>query len=293
MNQKDQAIAAYEKLVTGYPDTEVLGHALFELGNLLYDAKRFKEAIPRYEAAAARTVKELQPKVYYKLGLAYLEEKVPGKAADAFSKLVAEFPQSSLAPEGQYRLGRALQLQGKRAAAIQAFQKAIAAKPGKELTELAMFYTAECYRDEGNWAKGITAYKSAIARFPQSPLIQQMRYGKGVCAQHLGAYRDAVEAYKAVISGPGTETAARAQFGLAECSMLQGRYQEAIKEFLRIEILYGFDEWRAAGVYMAGKCAEKMKDKDRARTYYQKVLDNEKYRTTPYEAKARAALKGL
>jgi len=293
LKQPGKAIAAYEKLIDTFPDSDVQAHALFDLGNLLFDAKRFSDAIARYEAAAAKGEKILQHKVYYKLGLAWARENKPEKAADAFSKLIAECPRSELLAEAHYRYGLALKDQGKLAGAVDAFDKAIAAKPKDELTEFAMFHVAECHREQKNWAKGLGAYKAAIERFPQSQLIHKMRYGQGVCAQNLGAYADAVEAYQAVYNAVNTVTAARARYGVAECSMLQGKFKEAMKAFALIEILYGYAEWRAAGLYMAGQCAEKLKDVERARKYYKRIIDEEDFRATSYGAKAKVALGGL
>ena len=75
--------------------------------------------------------------------------------------------------------------------------------------------------------------------------------------------------------------------------MLQRKYKEAIKEFLKIHILYGYDEVCAAGLYLGGQCAEKIKDKERATRYYRKILEEPKYKATLYGAKAQAALEGL
>jgi TolA-binding protein len=291
--QPDEARKAYERLLAEYPKSDVRGNALFELGNLLFDAKEYKEAVARFDAAAEKKPEGLLDRVYYMLGLTYARQGAHEQAAVTFGKLIRECGDSEYVAEAHYRFARARQQQEKFSDAVRSFQKALDARPRDELVELSMFYLAECLRAQEDWAKALAAYKAVLAKFPKSESRAEMLYGQGLCAQKLGAYTDAVEAYKAVIEATETVTAARAQYGVAECHMLQGEYKEAMREFLRIEIWYGYDEWRAAGLFMAGQCAEKLKDPARARKYYQKVLDNVKYRATSYEAKCKTALEGL
>ncbi|MFW6159098.1 MAG: tetratricopeptide repeat protein, partial [Planctomycetota bacterium] len=114
------------------------------------------------------------------------------------------------------------------------------------------------------------------------------------CAEELGAYKDAIEAYKAGLdSGRPTVTAARARYHLGLCRMNQKDYREAIKQFHLVDIHYGYDEWCAAALYMAGQCAEKMDDKERARRYYKRVTENKDYAATASGPKAAAALEAI
>jgi TolA-binding protein len=293
LKQPKEARAAYARLIENYPGSDVIAHALFDLGNLLFEAKDYQAATERYEAAAAKNMAKLQDRVLYRLGVTYAYQKQHASAEKTFAKLVAGHPKSKFVADAHYHRGRALQLLGKLDDALAAFKKAIDAKPTEQLTELAMFQAAECYREKKDWASGLTAYKSALKAYPKSQLASEMKYGVGLCSQNLGAYADATEAYKEVIAATGTVTAARSQYGLAECLMLRGELRKAMKEFIRVEITYGYDEWCAAGLYMAGQCAEKMKKPERARTYYKQLLDNAKYRATLYGPKATAAVETL
>jgi len=271
----------------------VLAHARFELGNLLFDAKDYPAAVAHYQAAAKAKVETLKDRILYRWGLAHAHQEQHGPAEQVFARLIDECPQSPYAGDALYHRGRALQSLGRLDDALTLFKKTIEVKPSEQLTELARFQLAECYRAKKDWAKGLAAYRAAAKAYPKSALIHEMRYGVGLCSQHLGAYADANEAYRAVIAGTGTVTAARAQYGIAECLLLQGDARGAMREFLRIEILYGYNEWCAAGLYMAGQSAEKMNAPDRARTCYRQLLDNPKYRATAYGPKAAAAVEKL
>ncbi|MFO7899482.1 MAG: tetratricopeptide repeat protein [Planctomycetota bacterium] len=294
LKNTDEAIAAYRKLLDDHPKSELRATALFELGNLLFEKESFADAARRYQAAADLEPGDLLDKVYYKLGLAHARQDQHAKAADAFRTLYTERPNSTYAGEARYRYARMLQQQGKTAEAIPAFQQALDAKPGDEFVELAMFQIGECHAAEKSWGKGIAAYRAAREKFPNSQMINEIRYGEGLCAEELGAYKDAVEAYQAVLdSGTPTVTAAKARYHLGLCRMNQKNYREAIKQFHLVDIHYGYDEWCAAALYMAGQSAEKMDDPERARRYYKKVAENKDYAATAYGPKAAAALEAI
>jgi TolA-binding protein len=77
---------------------------------------------------------------------------------------------------------------------------------------------------------------------------------------------------------------------IGETFFHQKRFQEALREFLKVEILYAFPQWQADALLEAGKCHESLQEWSRAAETYNRIL--EKYPKTPHvqeAAKRRAA----
>ena len=73
--------------------------------------------------------------------------------------------------------------------------------------------------------------------------------------------------------GPRPATAARAQFQIGECLFAQRRHEEAVREFLKVDILYAYPEWSAAALYEAGRCLAQLEKPEEARRQFQQVTD--------------------
>jgi TolA-binding protein len=87
--------------------------------------------------------------------------------------------------------------------------------------------------------------------------------------QGLARFDDARAAYQAVIDArKGGELAARAQLMRGETYFHEKNYREAIREFLKVDILYDAPTWQAAALLEAGKVYERLAQwADAAETY--------------------------
>jgi TolA-binding protein len=94
-----------------------------------------------------------------------------------------------------------------------------------------------------------------------------------------------------VIEHHNGETAARAQFQIGETHFKQDQLEPAVKELLKVEIVYDYPKWSATALYEAGQVFEKMKDLDQAKAHYQLCAD--KYKEQPQGALARQRLNQL
>jgi TolA-binding protein len=86
-------------------------------------------------------------------------------------------------------------------------------------------------------------------------------------------------------------TAARAQFQIGECLFAQGKHDEAVRELLKVDILYAYPEWSAAALYEAGRCFEAMNQTEKARAQYEQV--REKHGQTRWASLAAKRLTAL
>jgi tol-pal system protein YbgF len=82
--------------------------------------------------------------------------------------------------------------------------------------------------------------------------------------------------------------AANAQYWVGECQYRLGRYKEALKSFYHVVSYYPLSPKLAASTLKIGQTYTRMKDHEKARTMYERVIDD-----YPESAEAELARKAL
>lgn len=105
---------------------------------------------------------------------------------------------------------------------------------------------------------------------PQSPFLYQLDEILGRSLHKRAMFEEARAAYQRVVEsseGKRTETAAKAQLGLAETYLFQKNYDAAHKEYYKVYVGYAFPEFQAAALYQALTCDLELKrPEDAAKT---------------------------
>ena len=79
-----------------------------------------------------------------------------------------------------------------------------------------------------------------------------------------------------------------AQWMLGETYWQQENYTAALREYLRVEVVYAYPRWQAAGLLQAAKCYEQLGEAQQAGELYSRVLQN--YPQTEFVAEASKRL---
>jgi TolA-binding protein len=114
----------------------------------------------------------------------------------------------------------------------------------------------------------------------------------GRCLADRADFDAARQAYQRVLKSPvgaKTETAAMAQWMIGESYFHQKNYETALREYLRVEILYAYPSWQALALLQAGKCHELLGEWREAAGLYERLLT--RYADTPAARDAAARLK--
>ena len=269
LKKADDVAAPLERLLADFPTSDLVPATHFLLGEHHYDAKDYARSAKHYQACAAATkADDERAKALYKLAWShYNAEKLPD-AAKAFDALLARFPDTGFAAEAHYLSGVILQKGDAHAQAVTRFEQALAAGPPAKYRERALYQTGQSQQALGKWALALKAYQATLDDFPAGDLRLDATYGLGLASQHLGAYADAEDAFRKVIAETKTELAARAQYGLGECSFLQDKYKEALPRLLAVEIRYAYKKWRAAALLKTMECHAKLGNPARVRFYH-------------------------
>lgn len=97
---------------------------------------------------------------------------------------------------------------------------------------------------------------------PMSKFLYQMDEILGRSLNAQAKFDEARAAFTRVIESPDgkrTETAAKAQFYLAETFLLQKKYAEALEEYYKVYVSYAYPEWQAMALYQAIRCDLELK----------------------------------
>lgn len=260
----ERAVETWERMLKAFPATPLKADTCFRLGEARYDGGQFAQAAANYDLALQGEGVPFADKVLYKLGWALSRvTNQTDRAVEAFRRIPREHAKSDLADEARYRAGKLLQEQGRFADATAEF-KAVTVG---EFAERAVFGQAECERLQGRHREALDLYDRLLKEFPESSLKLPARLGKGHSCRALGAHKDAIENYEAVTRDTATVDAAQAVLGTGYSLFAQDQFVDAAKAFLKVDILYGYEELKPEALHMIAQCWSKAGDEAKAKKY--------------------------
>ena len=76
----------------------------------------------------------------------------------------------------------------------------------------------------------------------------------------LDAFADAIADYSEAAKGGETRESAQAMLGQGQCWFALKKWEDAARCFLKVDVLYGFDELKPEALAMAARCWEQAGD---------------------------------
>jgi len=212
--------------------------------------------------------------VYYKLAWSHDKAGRLREALEAYRAVADKYPQSEVAPDAAFRVGRVLQELGEHQQAADQFA-GLLQKQGldKETAARTRFYLAESLRALKKWADALRLYRELGQPDSGFDPAYLAFYGAGACALELDALQDAWDGFTQVVQRTETETAAMAQLGLGEALYRQKKFVDASREFLKVDILYGYPKWKPRALLRAAQSFKEAGQADRAARYLTKLIE--------------------
>jgi TolA-binding protein len=254
-------------------------HAMVELGGIEADAGRCQSAVSvlkkvRQSLSADSSPDSpaplLEPTIY-RLGVCAFKLDRFDESAALFEELIAAFPASPLLASASYYAGDARFRAGRFDAAAAHFERIIDRFERDAVFEPALLRLGDCWIHLQRWAVAERTFAKYLNRFADADQWFQAQFGVGLARENQRRYDDAINAYRAVVARHTGPTAARAQFQIGECLFAQDRFADAVRELLKVDILYAYPEWSAAALYESARCFEKMNMVGEAREHFQRV----------------------
>ncbi len=268
----------FQRLAADYPTSDLADNAQLNLAESAFLAGKLDDARTRFSglSKSPSADQEVQQKALYQ----WIRLELESGHWEAMRRICDESLHRF--PEGTYRH----EVEARRAegdlnlkqfkAAQERLVKLKALKDDPALKKADWFPQVWVLLAEAQWQ--LQAYDSVAATVaeyrawdPQSPLLYQADEVLGRSFKSQAKWADARAAFERVLKSPRgklSETAARSQFLLADTYFWEKNYPTAIKEYLKVDILYKYPDLQAAALYQAGVCHEELqKWKDAARTY--------------------------
>jgi len=175
--------------------------------------------------------------------------------------------------------------------AQQQFSALLARHPRHDLAAVTFIKLGGVQAAARNYTNSAQTFSAFLKRFPKHERRYLAQFGVGFAMENLKKHDEARQWYQKVIAWHNGETAARAQFQIGECYFAQGKLDLAVKELLKVDIIYAYPEWSSRALYEAGVVFQQLKQVDQARTQWELCV--KKYKDTGPAALAQKRLKAL
>ncbi len=279
LGKDDEAAGALRSLIErkdGAPN----GYALLELADIELRKKRPADAaallLTLREHLSAGRVKggdDLVEAATYRLAAAEYEQEHFAPAAELFEEVATRFERGALARSAALLAGECRVRGGQPERAVEWLERAVSAPVDDAGQATALLRLGEACAALQQWPRSEKAFTDLLSRFPRHESWFQAQFGVGWARENQGRYDEALEAYRAVVEKHKGATAARAQFQIGECLFARDKLDDAVRELLKVDILYSYPEWSAAANYEAGRCFEKLGRSVEARRQFRVVTE--------------------
>lgn len=271
-----EADAVFARLLKEFPESPRTADARFNLAESANQSREFDKVVTLLVPLVA-TGSKASPRVLqsalYRLGRTFAEQKEWAKARGVIDRLLKEFPESPLRRESRL-LGAEVALEAGDAAAADASLAELLTEPAGSSDPEGFPRAVKRRRVQSllalkKWDAVVEMADALKAEKTDDPRIVEVDYAKGRALQHLALWDDARACYKDVIDArKGGDLVARAQLMIGETYFHQKDYHEAIRQFLKVDILHDAPTWQAAALLEAGKAYERLAQwADAAETY--------------------------
>jgi TolA-binding protein len=290
LNRDDEAAARLERLHKEFPKSQYWADATCRLAQRAFEAKQYTVADKLIEAVLAagpkQTVAEHSLRLRWQMAAIEKRWDDVRRAAERLAKDYPESPQRLVADfwiaEAAYRLGDYDEA-GRR------FESLLERIGERRENWMAMIplRRAQVFAQKENWRDAMTLASKIQAEYPEFEQQYEVDYLLGRCLASQADFEAAREAYRRVIRSTGgakTETAAMAQWMTGETYFHQKDYEAALKEYLRVEILYAYPRWQAGALLQAGMCRERLGQPAAAAELYARAARD--YPNTPFAEEA-------
>jgi TolA-binding protein len=280
MGQSDEAAEAYAALLSDSQREDLSTHAMLELSGIQFNAKRFEEAAKLLRRlrtvmrdGSALVTDELREQATYRLAVCEFELKRFQDAAELFEEFLDAFAESDLTASASYYCGESWFKLGRHGKAVKHLERVAGEFQSSPLLAPSLLRLGECLASLQRWPRSERVFTAYLERFSDSQQWFQAQFGIGWARENQQRYDEAISAYRQVVARHQGPTTARAQFQIGECFFAKTEFELAVREFLKVDILYAYPEWSGAALYEAGRCFEKLGKLVEARAQFKQVVE--------------------
>lgn len=280
LGDHDKADELFERLRQAMPRSRFWAEAVYRLAERAFQTGQLERAQQLVgELTDAKPDPQVTPHALLLAGKVAAARDDWKQVVPPLARLVEQFPDSAPAALAEYFLAEAAY---RRADYDKAFEqlRQLAESPagrGEKWRPMVPLRQAQILARKEQWRDALEIASQIATDYPNFEQQYEADYVIGRCQANLGDFDEARAAYRRAVeskTGEKTETAAMAQWMIGETYMHQKNYEAALREYLRVEILYDYPTWQAAALLQAGKCHEALGEWSQASDLYNRIIKN-------------------
>ncbi len=294
-----EADAIFQRLLKESPTSKFAAEAKLNLAESAYGAKRYADVCQILsELVKAPKPGEmpdsLREAALYRSAKAELELKHWELSEKLWRQLKAEFPKSEIAREAAFWLGEIASRTDRPEESVKIFDELLASLTNKENPDWAATASLRRIQALSSLKRWELVLKSAdqLLENPEttkSPEVAgELYYMKGRAFQSTAKFDEARKSFQSVIdSKPTGDLPAKSQFMRGETYFHEKNYREALREFLKVDILHESPTWQANALLEAGKVYEQLNQPTDAADLYERLVERFPKEAAATEARNR------
>ena len=272
-----EAVKLYERFLGKYKESSFVVKVQSELAELNLKSGAQDMVIERLTKALA-SVKDdaLRESLRYQLASAHYSKGEYEKSAGMFEQLLSDYPKSKLKASMCFQAGESRHKLKETVTARRHFAEGM--KVGDlqpVIAESMMMRLAEMQSATADHATARKTYQDFIGRFPESKWKRNAQFGLAWSLENSDKPNEAIQHYAPLLDPKATIDlwTVRARFQTGECYFNMQKYEQAVKEFLNVEIQYKkYPAWQAKGILEIGRVLLAQNKREEAKQRFKDVI---------------------
>ncbi len=272
-----EAVKLYERFLGKYKESSFVVKVQSELAELNLRSGAQDMVIERLtKALAAVKDDSLREDLRYQLASAHYSKGEYEKSAGMFEQLLSDYPESKLKASMCFQAGESRYKLKETVTARRHFAEGM--KVGglqPVIAESMMMRLAEMQSANKDHPSASKTYQDFIKRFPESKWMRNAQFGLGWSLENSDKPSEAIQHYAPLLDPkvPIDVLTVRARFQTGECLFNMQKYEQAVKEFLNIEIQYKkYPSWQAKGILEIGRVLLAQNKREEAKQRFKDVI---------------------
>lgn len=213
------------------------GESLLNIGEKHAASERYEYLVNNFKWSNFRDA------ALYKLGLIYFDIKKFETSRDRFLVLINDYPYSQYFGPAFYWIGESYVIQGEVDNAIKFLEDAASKRRGNKYIDYSIYSLANVYEKKGEYQKAVQQYDQLLSFYKESKFAPIAQFRIGYCYFKLGEYQSAViELNNPIIETLEPAIHSEALYLLANAHYRLKEYSDAEDVFRKL--IYGFPSSR-------------------------------------------------
>ncbi|MEX2574877.1 MAG: tetratricopeptide repeat protein [Balneolaceae bacterium] len=282
---EDTSTGMLEEFLDDNPVSETADRLRYRQAENRYRSGDYSAAVDEFRQYIRITNRtDLLPEAWYNLAESYLRTDRREEAVESYATIVEEYPESERAAMALGQLGELAAGDGDHRSALDYY---------RQLSDMGSRYRTQAYIGMGSSSLALGNTEDARRYFEtvleESPDNPAANLGIANIRLSEERFEEARDLYRLVSGESSTETGAEAQFKLGLSYQEEGDYEEALREYARVSVLYeAYDIWVAEAKYRSAEIHILQGNRGDAVNVLNDVTDN--YPDTEAAEKARRLL---